>query len=76
MITTEQIQSAGQVPESFYNIKPGGAIFYAHEDGVSSSAKQLPRQCENKPHLPSCCSHHSDVAYIDVQAAPEFLQGC
>lgn len=42
MITIEDIKDAGIVPESFHNIEPGRAIFYASKaDGISSSTKNL-----------------------------------
>lgn len=40
-ITIEEIKAAGTVPESFFNIKPGIAIFYASKDSVSPSTKRL-----------------------------------
>lgn len=41
MITIEEIKAAGPIPESFYNIAPGCAVFYASEEGVSASTKRL-----------------------------------
>lgn len=40
-ITIEEIKAAGTVPESFYDIKPGRAIFYASKDGIPSRTKEL-----------------------------------
>lgn len=40
-MTIDKIINAGKVPESFYNIAPGRAIFYASEDGVSLETRHL-----------------------------------
>lgn len=47
-LTIEEIKAAGKVPESFYNIKPGCAIFYASADGISSTTKELVLDLLNK----------------------------
>lgn len=41
MITIQEIKAAGEVPESFYHIAPGCAIYYVPEDGISTRTKQL-----------------------------------
>lgn len=41
MITIQEIKAAGEVPESFYHIAPGCAIYYVPEDGISTHTKQL-----------------------------------
>lgn len=40
-ITIEDIINAGSVPESFNNIKPGIAVFYAPKDGIDTEVKNL-----------------------------------
>lgn len=40
-MTIEEIICAGEIPESFNNIKPGTAVFYAPEDGIDTEVKDL-----------------------------------
>lgn len=40
-LSIEEIKAAGEVPASFLNIKPGCAIFYIPENGVSTATKKL-----------------------------------
>lgn len=47
-ITVEDIISAGIVPESFNNIKPGIAVFYAPEKGVNTYVRNLVTDFEEK----------------------------
>lgn len=71
MITIEQIQATGVVPESFHNIAPGCAIFYAPKDGVSSSTKKLVLDLFDK-----CKTQREGFALkIDVETTSnQFLQ--
>lgn len=63
MVTIEEIKAAGKIPESFYNIAPGCAIFYASEDGVSTSTKRLILELFDK-----CQTQHEDFALkIEVE---------
>lgn len=63
MITIEDIKAAGPVPESFYNIAPGCAVFYASEDGVSASTKRLVMQLFEK-----CAKEREDfVLKIEIE---------
>lgn len=63
MITIDDIKAAGPVPDSFYNIAPGCAIFYASEDGVSASTKRLVVELYEK-----CAKEREDfVLKIEVE---------
>lgn len=63
MITIEEIKAAGKIPESFYNIAPGCAVFYASEDGVSASTKRLVVELYEK-----CAKEREDfVLKIEVE---------
>jgi len=40
-LTIDDIKVAGEIPESFHNIEPGCAVFYAPEGGILSSTRTL-----------------------------------
>lgn len=63
MLTIEEIKAAGEVPESFYNIKPGCAIFYAAADGISSYTKELVLDLFDK------CGTHYDNFRLKIKVA-------
>lgn len=69
MITIEEIQAAGEVPASFYNIAPGKAIFYVPSDGVSSKTQQLVIDLYRR-----CSAQHEDFRLkIEVESTSNRL---
>lgn len=69
MITIDDIKAAGPVPDSFYNIAPGCAIFYASEDGVSDETKRLVLELFDK-----CATHRDDFKLkITVEATSNHI---
>lgn len=72
-ITIEDIISAGVVPESFNNIKPGIAVFYAPEEGIDAEVKNLVIDLVEK-----CMKQRKGFALrLKVEATSnQMLEGC